>query len=158
MHVRFLCEANSIRSQMAEGAFRSLADEFFTVSSAGIFAHRVDENAIAVMREVEIDISGHTSKDVDDPSLPVSDVFVDLTIKASHSLRFGALQEAKYLHRPVEDPAWTLGFPRDIRLAAFRRARDRIFEIASELLSDLRQEERPPTTQDNKQGGDSVVI
>jgi len=63
--VLFLCTHNSARSQMAEGLLREMARERFEVFSAGSEATRVDPLAIEAMREVGIDISGHTSKTID---------------------------------------------------------------------------------------------
>lgn len=64
--VLFLCAHNSARSQMAEGFLRSFAGDRFEVESAGTRATRVHPLAIAVMREIGIDISGHESKSIDD--------------------------------------------------------------------------------------------
>ena len=64
--VLFLCAHNSARSQMAEGFLRSFAPQRFEVQSAGTRATRVHPLAIAVMRELGIDISQHESKSIDD--------------------------------------------------------------------------------------------
>ena len=63
--VLILCTGNSARSQMAEGLLRHDAGERFEVESAGK-ASSVRPEAIAVMRELGIDISGHRSKNVDE--------------------------------------------------------------------------------------------
>ena len=60
--VLFLCTHNSARSQMAEGLLRAAGGERFEVLSAGTEATAVRPEAIAVMREIGIDISGQTSK------------------------------------------------------------------------------------------------
>jgi arsenate reductase (thioredoxin) len=60
--VLFICTHNSARSQMAEGFLRSLAGDRFDVYSAGTEATSVRPEAITVMRELGIDISGQTSK------------------------------------------------------------------------------------------------
>ena len=64
--VLILCTGNSARSQMAEGLLRHDAGELLDVQSAGTKASFVRSEAIAVMREVGIDISGHRSKQVDE--------------------------------------------------------------------------------------------
>src|SRR5205085_2296946 len=64
--VLIVCTANSARSQMAEGLLRHDAGDRFDVASAGTHATRVRPEAIAVMREIGIDISGHRSKAVDE--------------------------------------------------------------------------------------------
>ncbi len=60
--ILFLCVANSARSQMAEGIARSIAPAHVRVGSAGSRPTRVRPEAIAVMHEIGIDISGHRSK------------------------------------------------------------------------------------------------
>src|ERR1700693_1716760 len=63
--VLILCTGNSARSQMAEGLLRHDAGDRFEAFSAGTKPSRVRPEAIAVMRELGIDISGHRSKSVD---------------------------------------------------------------------------------------------
>lgn len=64
--VLFLCTGNSCRSQMAEGLLRHLRGDAFQAFSAGIETHGLNENAVAVMAEIAIDISGQKSKRVDE--------------------------------------------------------------------------------------------
>ena len=64
--VLILCTGNSARSQMAEGLLRHDAGDRFEVESAGTKPSLVRPEAIAVMKEVGIDISGHRSKSVDE--------------------------------------------------------------------------------------------
>jgi arsenate reductase len=60
--VLILCTGNSARSQMAEGLLRHDAGDRFEVFSAGTKPSQMRSEAIAVMRELGIDISGHRSK------------------------------------------------------------------------------------------------
>ena len=62
--VLILCTGNSARSQMAEGLLRHDAGDRFIVESAGTRPGHVRPEAIAVMKELGIDISGHRSKHV----------------------------------------------------------------------------------------------
>src|SRR6185503_16593144 len=64
--VLILCTGNSARSQMAEGLLREDGGEYFVVESAGVEPGSVRPEAIAVMREIGIDISAHRSKSVDE--------------------------------------------------------------------------------------------
>ena len=64
--VLILCTGNSARSQMAEGLVRHDAGDRFDVFSAGTQPSRVRPEAIAVMRELGIDISGQRSKGIDE--------------------------------------------------------------------------------------------
>src|SRR5438132_5095574 len=64
--VLILCTGNSARSQMAEGLLRHEAGDRFEVFSAGTKPTKLRPEAIAVMQEIGIDISGHRSKSVDE--------------------------------------------------------------------------------------------
>jgi len=64
--VLILCTGNSARSQMAEGLLDHDAGDRFEVESAGTQPGQVRPEAIAVMEELGIDISGHRSKHVDE--------------------------------------------------------------------------------------------
>jgi arsenate reductase len=64
--VLILSTSNSARSQMAEGLLRHEAGDRFEVFSAGTRPTTVRSEAIAVMNEIGIDISGHRSKSVEE--------------------------------------------------------------------------------------------
>jgi arsenate reductase (thioredoxin) len=120
--VLFVCTHNSARSQMAEGMVRAWGGHRFEAFSAGTEATRVRPEAIAVMREIGIDISGHTSKTI----LPfVGESFswiitVCDAAKESCPVVPGAAQQA---HWSIDDPAAVAGTEEE-RLEAFRTARD----------------------------------
>lgn len=60
-NIIFICSWNACRSQMAEGFGKKLSNGDFAVRSAGLHAGGVNSDAIAAMREVDIDISGQSS-------------------------------------------------------------------------------------------------
>ncbi len=62
----FLCTANAIRSQIAETYLNANTDDLLAYSAGVQPCGYVDKNAIAVMREVGIDLSSHYSKSVDE--------------------------------------------------------------------------------------------
>ena len=65
MKVLILCTGNSCRSQMAHGFLQSFNPNI-TVCSAGTQASgKLNEKAVAVMKEAGVDISHHTSDSVD---------------------------------------------------------------------------------------------
>jgi len=64
MKVLFLCTGNSCRSQMAEGWARAIKGDVIEPYSAGIETHGLNPNAVKVMAEAGVDISGHRSKNV----------------------------------------------------------------------------------------------
>ena len=71
-NILFLCTGNSCRSQMAEGWLRHLKGDQFNVYSAGIKTHGLNPNAVKVMAEAGVDISGQQSQllsEFDDQSL-----------------------------------------------------------------------------------------
>jgi arsenate reductase (thioredoxin) len=122
--VLILCTGNSARSQMAEGLLRHDAGERFEVESAGTRPGHVRPEAIAAMREVGIDISGHRSKSVDE----FKDQSFDLVLTVCDNARETCPVypgHGQRLHRSFDDPAAVRGSEED-RLAAFRRVRDEI--------------------------------
>jgi arsenate reductase len=122
--VLILCTGNSARSQMAEGLLRHDAGDRFEVESAGTRPSRVRPEAIAAMRELGIDISGHRSKSVDEFAAQPFDYVLTVcdTARAACPIYPG---HAHRLHRSFDDPAAVEG-NEDERLAAFRRVRDEI--------------------------------
>jgi arsenate reductase len=122
--VLILCTGNSARSQMAEGLLRHDAGDRFDVESAGTKASSVRPEAIAVMNELGIDISGHRSKNVDEFSGQQFDYVITVCDNAREAcpVFFGA---AEKLHRSFKDPAALIGSNEE-RLALFRRVRDEL--------------------------------
>jgi arsenate reductase len=119
--VLILCTGNSARSQMAEGLLRQDAGEQFDVESAGTRPGTVRPEAIAVMKELGIDISGHRSKHVDEFQGQKFDYVITVCDNAKEScpVFFSAAQR---LHHSFEDPAALSGSEEE-RLALFRRVR-----------------------------------
>lgn len=124
MKVLILCTGNSARSQMAEGLLRRDAGGACEVSSAGTKPTQVRPEAIVVMRELGIDISGHRSKSVDEFVGQDFDYVITVCDNAVQSCPvFPA--KTKRIHWSIEDPAAMQG-SEDERLTAFRRARDEL--------------------------------
>lgn len=128
--VLFLCIRNSARSQMAEGLLRAMAGDRYDVASAGIAAGTVRPEAIAVMREVGIDISAHRSKGAAELAGERFDLVVTTCDEAKEACPLfpGA---ATMLHWSLPDPVAAGG---EARLAAFRAVRDALRERIRELL------------------------
>jgi arsenate reductase len=122
--VLILCTGNSARSQMAEGLLRHEAGDRFEVFSAGTAPSRVRPEAIAVMSEVGIDISGHRSKTVDEFLGQHFDYVLTVCDNAKESCPIFPVSAVK-IHRSFEDPAASQGSEEE-RLALFRRVRDEI--------------------------------
>lgn len=107
---------------MAEALLRSIGGEAFEVHSAGTVATHVRPEAIAVMAELGIDISGQTSKALAALLGEEFDWVITVCDDANESCPIfpGAGTRA---HWSIDDPAAVSGSP-DERLEAFRRARD----------------------------------
>lgn len=122
--VLFLCTHNSARSQMAEGLLRELGSGRFDVYSAGTEATRVRPEAISVMREIDIDISGQSSKTLDRYLDQPFDLVITVCDAAAEScpVFLGAQQR---LHWSFPDPSAVEGSGTE-RLAAYRAVRDAI--------------------------------
>jgi arsenate reductase (thioredoxin) len=131
--VLILCTGNSARSQMAEGLLRHDAGDRFEVASAGVNPSQVRPEAIAVMRELGIDISGHRSKHVDEFAGQRFDYVLTVCDNAKESCPIFPATTTT-LHRNFEDPAALQGTEQE-RLALFRRVRDEIREYLDQLLT-----------------------
>ncbi len=124
MRVLILCTGNSARSQMAEGLLRHDGGAAFEVLSAGTNPSHVRPEAIAAMREIGIDISGHRSKSVDEFVGQGFDYVITVCDNAKESCPvFPAATQR--IHWSLDDPAALQG-PEGERLAEFRRVRDQL--------------------------------
>ncbi|HWN12126.1 MAG TPA: arsenate reductase ArsC [Pyrinomonadaceae bacterium] len=122
--VLILCTGNSARSQMAEGLLRHDAGEGFEVASAGVAPSSVRPEAIQVMNEVGIDISGHRSKSVDEFTGQEFDYVITVCDNANEQCPIFP-GKTERIHWSFEDPAAAQG-DEEKRFATFRRVRDEI--------------------------------
>jgi len=120
--VLILCTGNSARSQMAEGLLRHDAGDRFEVFSAGTKPSRVRPEAVAVMRELGINISGHRSKSVDQFLGQPFDYVLTVCDHAKESCPIFP-GNVITVHENFEDPAAFEGSEEE-RLGRFRRVRD----------------------------------
>ena len=107
---------------MAEGIARSLAPQGVKVSSAGSYPASVRPQAIQVLKEIGIDISGHRSKGLD--SIDVGSVDAVITLCAEEVCPV-FLGKAVRIHWGLPDPAGVTG-AEESRLNAFRAVRDEL--------------------------------
>lgn len=119
--VLFLCTGNSARSQMAEGLLRNLAGDRYEVFSAGTHPKGVHLRTIEVMKEIGIDVSGQTSKDVQQYSNQQFDYVITVCDRARHHCP--VFPGAAPIHWSFEDPAEA---PAGRQLQMFRQIRDEI--------------------------------
>ena len=120
-----LCTGNSCRSHLAEGILRAAVGEAAEVASAGSDpAGYVHPMAVEVMKEIEIDISAHTSKHLDEFLQREVHTVITVCGNADQACPIFPGQAEKH-HWPFDDPAKVTGSEEEIR-AVFRRVRDEI--------------------------------
>ena len=120
--VLFVCTHNSARSQMAEGMLRAWGGDGFEAFSAGTEVTSVRPEAVAVMREIGVDIGGQRSKSFEEFIGQPFDWVITVCDQARQNCPvFPAVGETA--HWSVEDPSAAEGSDEQ-RLEVFRTARD----------------------------------
>lgn len=135
MKVLILCTGNSCRSQMAHGWLQSF-DKSLTVCSAGTQASgKLNEKAVAVMKEAGIDISHHTSDSVDNYLNDEWDYVITVCGGANEECPafFGKVKHR--LHIGFDDPSHAEGTEEFIR-TEFIRVRDEIKDAFYKLYTE----------------------
>ncbi len=129
-----LCTGNSCRSQMAEGYLRLYAKDKAIVYSAGIETHGVNPKAIEVMKEDGIDISTHTSNNINEYKNIDFDFVITVCDHAKEVCPFFP-SGAKKFHQNFPDPAKTNGAKEEI-LENFRNVRDSIRSYSRSFIDE----------------------
>lgn len=125
MNVLILCTGNSCRSQMAHGFLQSF-DSRITVCSAGTEASgRLNQKAVAVMNEIGIDISHHTSDSVDKYLNDEWDYVITVCGGANENCPAFLGKVKHRLHIGFDDPSHAVGTEEFIH-SEFVRVRDEI--------------------------------
>jgi len=129
-----LCTGNSCRSQMAEGYLRHFAANSAEIYSAGIETHGVNAVAVEVMREDGIDISMHTSNNINEYRDIDFDLVITVCDNAKENCPFFP-SKAKKFHQNFTDPAKTKGTDEEIK-NNFRKVRDSIRDYCEQFVKD----------------------
>ncbi len=122
--VLIVCTGNSARSQITEGLLRHESGDLYEVFSAGTHPAPVRSEAVAVMRDIGIDISAQRSKPVSEFEGQRFDYVITVCDKAREECPVFP-GETQRLHWPFQDPA-TFTETGEAQLDAFRKLRDRI--------------------------------
>jgi len=138
LRILFLCTGNSCRSQMAEGFARALKPGVVEAYSAGVVKHGLNPLAVKVMAEAGVDISGQTSKTLDELPLREFDWIVTLCGHAAENCPYFPGQ-ARRVHRGFDDPpALAKGAASEEEaLVHYRRVRDEIRAFVESLPDSL---------------------
>ena len=132
--ILFLCTGNSCRSQMAEGFAKKYFGDIYDIYSAGIEKHGMNQRAIKVMNESGIDLSGHSSKTLEDLG-PIHFNYVFTVCGHANENCPIFIGSAKVIHVGFDDPpklAQGLTNEEEI-LKHYRRVRDEIEVFAKRL-------------------------
>ena len=129
-----LCTGNSCRSQIAEGYLRHFADDKAEVYSAGVETHGVNPKAIATMKEDAIDISQHTSNNIDEYFNIDFDFVITVCDNAKERCPYFPTQ-AKKFHQNFPDPAKSTGTEEEI-LEQFKYVRQLIKSYSQQFVTD----------------------
>lgn len=116
-----LCTGNSCRSQMAEGFLKSLG---FNVQSAGIESHGINKYAVQVMSELNIDISNHKSKSIENLNPKDFNLLITVCDHAKETCPNMNFIKDK-IHKSFIDPVNFKGSNVD-KLVIYRKVRDEI--------------------------------
>lgn len=131
LRVLFLCTGNSCRSQMAEGWARHLKGDVIEAYSAGIETHGLNPNAVKVMAEAGVDISGHKSQHIGEFKEVKLDVVVTVCGHAHETCPFFP-GYCRVIHVGFDDPPKMArelakqGASEEEQMDCYRKVRDEI--------------------------------
>ncbi|MBO9572841.1 MAG: arsenate reductase ArsC [Chitinophagaceae bacterium] len=128
-----LCTGNSCRSQIAEGYLRHFANGKAEIYSAGVETHGVNPRAIATMLEDGIDISAHTSNNINEYRGINFDYIITVCDNAKERCPFFPSSAIKF-HHNFPDPAKAKGTEEEI-MNQFREVRNQIKKFSYEFIS-----------------------
>lgn len=136
--ILILCTGNSCRSHMAEGILHAAAGDLVDVHSAGSKpVGYVHPKAIQALAEIGIDISGHTSKHMNDFLTQRISTVITVCGNADQACPLFPGQVNRH-HWGFEDPAHVQGSEEEV-LNAFRKVRDQIRLVFEAYAAGLRE-------------------
>ena len=134
MKILVLCTGNSCRSQIAEAYLRHFTGKKAEVYSAGVETHGINSRAVGIMKEDGIDISEHTSNNVDEYRNIEFDCVITVCDNARERCPYFPTKAAKF-HQNFPDPAKVRGSETEI-MEEFRRVRDLIKEYCKQFIEE----------------------
>lgn len=130
--VLVLCTGNSCRSQMAHGYLQFFAADTAQIYSAGIETHGVNPKAIKVMAEDHIDISGHTSNNVNEYANIDFDAVITVCDNANEACPYFPGKVERF-HYNFPDPAKAVGTEEEV-MNEFRKVRDMVKAYSADFV------------------------
>lgn len=132
-NILVLCTGNSCRSQMAHGYLNQMQSGLANIYSAGIETHGINPGAAAIMKEDGIDITHHTSNNVDEYVGIDWDYIITVCDHAKENCPFIAAPKAKRIHHNFFDPSKVNGTEAE-KHAAFLKARNEIKRFCKQFV------------------------
>ncbi|MEJ7827679.1 MAG: arsenate reductase ArsC [Segetibacter sp.] len=129
-----LCTGNSCRSQIAEGYLREFANGKAEIYSAGVETHGVNPKAVATMQEDGIDLSNHTSNNIEEYRNIDFDFVITVCDNAKERCPYFP-SNAKKFHQNFPDPAKAEGSEAEIT-NQFRVVREMIKSYSKQFIAD----------------------
>jgi len=127
--VLFVCVENSCRSQMAEAFGKILGEGVIESYSSGSRpSGKVNEKAIASMKDVGYDLTPHISKSLDD--IP--------QITFDYVVTMGCGDQCPYVHAEKRED-WKIADPKHMEMGQFNEVRDSVKEKVIRLVEELKK-------------------
>ncbi len=134
-NILVLCTGNSCRSQIAQGFLEDLTNSnYVKIYSAGVETHGVNPKAVAIMQEIEIDISKNTSNNIDEYFDIDFDYVITVCDNAKERCPFFPSKAVK-LHYNFPDPAKAIGNEIEV-LKEFRTVREMIKNYCNDFINE----------------------
>lgn len=130
--VLVLCTGNSCRSQIAHGYLQQFAGNKAEVYSAGVEIHGVNPKAVKIMADDGVDISSHTSNNVDEYMDIPFDYIITVCDNAKENCPYFP-SKAQRFHQNFPDPAKATGTEQEV-MEEFKRVRDMIKVYAADFV------------------------
>lgn len=132
--ILILCTGNSCRSQIAHGYLQNFAGDKAIVYSAGVETHGVNPRAIQTMAADGIDISSHTSNNVNEYTDLAFDFIITVCDNAKERCPYFP-SDAKKFHHNFPDPAKATGTESEI-MQSFEEVRDMIKNYCKDFVTE----------------------
>lgn len=134
--VLFVCGMNAIRSPMAQALTRKLFGQRIFVQSAGVLAGNQDGFMQQVMAELDVDMTHHEPKTMEELEDDYFDLIITLSPEAHHrSLDWASAQSVDVEYWPTMDPSTVAGSRQQV-IHAYREARDSLKKRIQKRFND----------------------
>jgi len=121
--VLFICTHNSARSQMAEAFLNKLCGDRYEAKSAGVAPRGLNPYVVKAMAEVDIDLTSHRSKSLQEFQGITFDYVVTVCDSAREECPY--FPGRKIIHKSFPDPSAFAGSEEEI-MQKVRAVRDEI--------------------------------